>query len=224
MLALLLFAAAPGWLACSLLFPLADTTEGAGLEASVPTSDAGGADGFAADVAQQPDADASPLEGGGKKCALPNLLVNGDFESGTSNWFAGGSGVFATSGVARSGDRSAIRCGTDLHMNFQQNLPAPGGRFYMRAWVRSVPDAGAMKTVDLYVDTDVGLRILGSISPPPADWTCLEGGQTVAQLNAVWIESQALPATGLSCHLLDNVELFRVPDAGVPPECVCPIR
>jgi hypothetical protein len=171
--------------------------------------------------------DSSPRDAGAEadvaRCTLPNLLKNGDFESGATPWATFNSTIEASATARRTGTaglqicRGPANSSYDGIHNFTPALPL--AIYVARVWLRA--PGGTAPEGQLYFEDRLGVTIaqqdLGSFG---ATWTCAEiqGRGEVAQ----FAFNGLLPGMA-TCFEADDAEMFLMPPSGMlPAECRCP--
>lgn len=206
--------------------PTTDPPVDAGEEAALATvPDARSLQDAAIDGGLGADAEAGP-----PTCPLPSLLANRGFESGLSGW-----GIYyetnatATPAAAHSGAAGVHFCSKTANSFYGVNQPMSrtAKPHHLRAWVRRAidADAGSQLTTRLLLFHDSVNAEQRAIATPPAaqGWTCIDftstGTKPIVQ-PAVVIAGNVQEST---CVDVDDIDLFEVPDGGLPPECACPL-
>jgi endo-1,4-beta-xylanase len=158
-----------------------------------------------------------------REAPLPNLIGNGDFESGTAGWFNFGPAVLAASSNAHGGNNAAIATGrTDTWNGIAIDLSASvAARATYRAEAFLKIAGAASDRVGLTAAVTCSGQAtqflpVGSATGTSANWVRVAGSVTLPNCS---IQSLILyaegPAAGVDL-LLDDVAFWQI-DAGPPP-------
>jgi hypothetical protein len=131
---------------------------------------------------------------------LPNLVVNGGFETALLRWDPSPNITTSFDSDAHSGATSLKMCGPISETLEQVFSPAlKAGTYYARMWARlpAGSPSGPM------VAADMGATL------------CLDGTRTIQNISVFYLDIRG------GCAVIDDVALYAVPDGGMPPECAC---
>lgn len=164
------------------------------------------------------EADSLPPE---SDAAVVNLLTNGDFEVGCSNWTPSPSTTLSASPVAHTGSGACLMCGTTPGWYADQRVPSDvplGGQLRAALYLRRDPaDASIAPSTDLAIFTfgSAGPVERGdSYGPAVTDdaWHLVQDVRDVTDNGDAAIVSVSLRLVGVeanTCLLVDDAVLFR---------------
>jgi hypothetical protein len=155
-------------------------------------------------------------------CPLPSFVQNGGFEMGMSPWTPYPVGSLPTDVVtnAHNGIHAYKICSTAGIASLTQKLSAVSdGKAWVRAWARTASEAFPPQKVRV----EVGNAKTTSFSISSA-WSCVEGevATYAAAKTMVYLDVNDSVDAGPACAVFDDVDVWAVPDGGMPPECKCP--
>jgi hypothetical protein len=197
-----------------------ESSEASRFDAAQNATDGDVGSNDAATVPDQAIADAAET-GTSPKCKLPNLLKNGDMESGLAPWFADYGNAESKMTAAHTGQFGLRLCSQGIASYYGTQTLTPAlslARYHVRIWVRAAVASGPL-AVGMAVANEVSDGPQMNIGPATDKWKCseLESSQIVTGVVA------NVSAAGATCVDLDDAELVEMP-VGVPlaPECRCP--